>query len=202
VKGHHVSVETLARTGRSPDPPRSLWHCSCGAGNPEITTPAAAHVEAERHLDAMTWSRRIGLVSCSGQKLDRRAPARELYTSPLFRKSLRHALGGCQTVYILSAKHGLLELDQELEPYDERLPSAKAERCAWGGRVAADLAARHWDRDLVLYMLAGQEYAMPLIHATATWWPDGWRKHILQPLQGKEVGRRLQWLNAHVLPPV
>jgi hypothetical protein len=35
----------------------------------------------------------IGLVSCSAQKLDRPAPARELHCSALFRKSLAYVCG-------------------------------------------------------------------------------------------------------------
>lgn len=54
----------------------------------------------------------IGLISCSAQKLDRPAPARELYCSPLFKKSIAYAEPRCSTTYVLSALHGLVALDQ------------------------------------------------------------------------------------------
>ncbi|WP_372858430.1 DUF6884 domain-containing protein [Sphingomonas sp.] len=43
----------------------------------------------------------IGLVSCSGPKESHKAPARDLYTSQLFRASLEVALARHPLVYIL-----------------------------------------------------------------------------------------------------
>jgi len=138
----------------------------------------------------------IGLISCSAQKLPRPAPARELYCSPLFRKSLAYAELRCERVYVLSAAHGLLELHQLVGPYERRLGNKK-ERDAWARRVAGDLIARH-GRDVDYLVLAGADYAGPLSDALETY--DGGfrgvlRERILQPLIGMPVGRRLQWLN-------
>lgn len=141
----------------------------------------------------------IGLVACSSQKLDRPAPAHELYCSPLFRKSLAFALQRCTQVYVLSGALGLVELDQEVKPYDRRL--SKKERAAWGARVASLLIARH-GRDVEYLILAGQDYAVPLATALRTHdghHEDGWHgvkpERILQPLLGLKVGIRLKVLN-------
>lgn len=45
-----ISVETMPKTGRRIDPPRSRWSCSCGAGNPKLVSPEAAHAEADAHV--------------------------------------------------------------------------------------------------------------------------------------------------------
>ncbi|MDQ0619218.1 DUF6884 domain-containing protein [Arthrobacter globiformis] len=56
----------------------------------------------------------IGLVACASQKLQRPAPARELYVSQWFKKASAYAELTCDRWYILSAKHGLIYPDQEL----------------------------------------------------------------------------------------
>lgn len=141
----------------------------------------------------------IGLVACSSQKLDHPAPARELYSSALFRKSLAYALSRCTQVYVLSAALGLVLLDQVVKPYDRRL--SKKERAAWGARVASELIDRH-GRDVDYLILAGQDYAVPLATALRTHdghHVDGWHgvkaQRIVQPLIGLQVGERLRKLN-------
>jgi hypothetical protein len=142
----------------------------------------------------------IGLVGCGARKLGRPAPARDLYTSPLFRKSLAYAERRCQRVYVLSAALGLLELDQEVMPYDRRMGRG-SERELWGIRVAGTLIARH-GREVDYLVLAGADYARPL--ATALCCHDGhrdgaWRgvsrDRVLQPLLGLPLGWRLRRLN-------
>lgn len=64
----------------------------------------------------------VTVIPCSGAKLAHAAPAGELYTGSLHKlarqaaEALRGRHGG--RVLILSAAHGLLELEQLLEPYD------------------------------------------------------------------------------------
>ena len=58
----------------------------------------------------------VGLVACASQKLQRPAPARELYVSQLFKKASAYAGLTCDRWYILSAKHGLVHPDTVLEP--------------------------------------------------------------------------------------
>jgi len=142
----------------------------------------------------------IGLIACSAQKLDRPAPARELYCSPLFRKSLAYAEPRCECVYVLSAAHGLVDLEQQVKPYECRL-GRKKERQAWAHRVAGHLIDHH-GRAVGYLLLAGADYAGPLSTALRTYdgfHGDGWhgvpRDQIHQPLIGLPVGERLRWLN-------
>lgn len=71
---------------------------------------------------------KLVVIACGADKLNRPAPARELYTSPHFRHALRAAQAYAgrtdSAVRILSAKHGLLELDTIVTPYDARFGQA------------------------------------------------------------------------------
>jgi hypothetical protein len=132
----------------------------------------------------------IGLVSCSDTKLSTPAPARELYTSTLFKKSLAYAESRCSTTYVLSAKHGLVALDKVLAPYDHKLERAAAP--AWANRVAGDLYLEHGP-NVELLVLAGDVYATPLFDELV--FTFGFKQPRFRfPLAGKQIGERLHWL--------
>ena len=85
--------------------------------------------------------KKIVILSCGKSKLNRACAARDLYIGDLFRKSLAYARSLCpDTIYILSAKHGLLELDDVVEPYEMTLNKmGKTDRKNWAERVLAQL---------------------------------------------------------------
>ncbi|HSR19510.1 MAG TPA: hypothetical protein VLL49_01230, partial [Anaerolineales bacterium] len=109
--------------------------------------------------------KKIVLVSCASKKRNHRAKARDLYTSPLFVGNLRFAESlKPDSIFILSAKYGLLELDAEIEPYDLTLNHmSPALLRAWAGRVTdqlrrkADLLHDHF------VFLAGDKYRKHLL---------------------------------------
>jgi len=126
---------------------------------------------------------RIGLVSCSKAKIDRRAAARDLYSaSDLFRKAARYCAAHCDDWYILSAKYGLVRPDEVLEPYDLTLKRMRVdERRRWGLAVASKL------RELGAVKLeihAGQYYVQPLVDAGIA---------LENPLAGLGLGQRKRW---------
>ena len=131
--------------------------------------------------------KRVVLISCVSKKLDTRAPAEELYTSTLFKLNLRYARAlEPDAVYVLSAKHGLLALEDEIEPYDEtlnKMPSAA--RKAWANRVIAQLGERFDLEQDHFIILAGERYRQYLIPYLAAY-------EI--PLQGLPIGKQLQFL--------
>ena len=133
----------------------------------------------------------IGLVSCSSAKLDRAAPARELYTSTLFRLSLAYAEATCERVYVLSAMHGLVELHRELEPYDFTLRT-RAGAEVWAIGVAGELALLHGPRAELL-LLAGARYCDPLTRELELRYGFA-RARMHQPLRGLQIGERLALL--------
>lgn len=75
---------------------------------------------------------RVALVGCGAAKLPGRHRARDLYTGSLFRAALAHAERSADEVLILSALHGLVGLDDELDAYNVRLDKYRdAERDQW-----------------------------------------------------------------------
>ena len=61
----------------------------------------------------------IGLIGCGARKLSTAAPARDLYTGPLFLAARAYVEVRCERWGILSAKHGFLDPDEVVEPYDQ-----------------------------------------------------------------------------------
>jgi len=62
---------------------------------------------------------KIVIISCGKKKLTRPAAAGELYIGSYFIMLLSYALtiAPAKNVFVLSAKHGLVRLDDRLEPY-------------------------------------------------------------------------------------
>lgn len=89
---------------------------------------------------------RVGLVGCVKSKKLEPAPARELYISHLFRGRRAYVERTCDRWFILSARHGLVEPDQVLAPYDEALKDAPVRRRRqWSQDVLTELQARLGD---------------------------------------------------------
>ena len=103
---------------------------------------------------------RIGLVGCGKGKATTPARASELYTSALFRGRREYVERTCDVWYVLSAKHGLLEPDRILEPYEQTVKSAsRQERRDWSQRVVRDLRERVGSLNgIVVEIHAGDEY--------------------------------------------
>lgn len=133
--------------------------------------------------DARCWV--VGLVSCSKAKLDTPAPARLLYSpSYVFARSVRWLEARCDEWFVLSAKHGLVEPDTVLAPYDETLAGAsKQVRARWADRIREALRQRFAGRRVTYLLLAGSNYAF----AVAGF-------EVEQPLKGMSTGARRRWL--------
>lgn len=135
--------------------------------------------------------KKIVLISCVSKKLPHQAKAQDLYVSPLFRLNLEYARKLMpDAIYILSAKHGLLDLDTEIEPYDLTLndmPSRQVQ--AWARQVleqlkgCVDLGNDHF------VLLAGQKYRKYLVPHFASY---------EVPMEGLTIGRQLQYLSERV----
>lgn len=88
---------------------------------------------------------KVALIACSKSKSRVPAKARDLYQGNLFKKSLRLAeLERFPWIFILSAKHGLLELNRVIPPYEETLLTKSQEEIRkWSLRVISELI--RWD---------------------------------------------------------
>jgi hypothetical protein len=133
------------------------------------------------------------------KKIDRSAKAKDLYNSDLFKKRRSYAERTRKPWLILSAKHGVVEPDEEIAPYDVALSSASmSQRKEWGRQVVAQLEEHHGSLQGHIFEIhAGDEYvsaiAGPLAAVGAS---------LLRPLQGLGIGEQLQWYvrNADVAP--
>lgn len=134
--------------------------------------------------------KRIALISCSAEKASSTTPlqARQLYRSPLFRKSVAWAEQQGLEWFVLSAAYGLIRPADQLMPYDKTLRNMTTEqRAAWAQRVASEIDAWFPEPELEITLLAGEAYAgwIPKVAHFA---------HVVQPLQGMQIGQRLQFL--------
>jgi hypothetical protein len=132
---------------------------------------------------------RVALVSCVKSKLDHPAPARDLYTSALFRALRGYAETHADAWFILSAEHGLVDPHEVLAPYERTLNRmGKSQRQEWATRVKAELASRV-PAGAEVIILAGQRYREDLIPFLRD------RGHsVAIPLEGLPLGRQLQRL--------
>ena len=130
------------------------------------------------------------LLGCVKEKGSERCAARNLYVSDLFGKRRAYAEASGKPWYILSAKLGLIDPDEEIDPYDLRMDDLSAqERVRWGQQVVRDLGERLGSLGgLVLEVHAGAAYreaiAAPLALAGAG---------LVNPLQGLRFGEQLSW---------
>ncbi len=131
--------------------------------------------------------RKIILISCVSKKRSLRSKAKDLYISALFKKNLQYALQqNPDQIFILSAKYGLVRLDEEIEPYDLTLNTMSvSEIKQWASKVTQQLS-EHVDlqEDLFIF-LAGAKYRKHLIPHLA---------HVQIPFEGLIIGKQLQQL--------
>jgi uncharacterized protein DUF6884/GIY-YIG catalytic domain-containing protein len=132
----------------------------------------------------------ILLVTCVKTKLSRPAAARDLYISPLFRKSRAYAERSGRPWFILYAEYGLVAPDQLIAPYERYLPATPEScRAAWGRWVVERL-------DLVAGPLAGR---VAEIHAGAVYVAavaghlNSRGVQVVDRLRGLSHGARLAW---------
>ena len=133
----------------------------------------------------------IVLISCVSKKLAHAASAKDLYVSPLFRLNLQYARKlQPDAICILSAKHGLLDLDTDVEPYDLTLNDmATGQAQAWAEQVLEQIKQRaDLSRDHFVF-LAGLKYRKFLVPRLASY---------EVPMQGLTIGRQLQFLSERV----
>jgi len=148
--------------------------------------------------------KQIILIACVSLKGDKKAKAKDLYKSALFKSSLAYAYKlNPDKIFILSALHHLLDLETEIEPYnvtlsnvpkDKRKAGLKilnsTEKKEWGKKVIKQLAEQADLKNDNFLVLAGQEYIKPII---------GNISHLTNPLYGLRQGERVKFLNENSL---
>lgn len=140
-------------------------------------------------------SKTIVLLSCVATKLDHAAPARELYISPLFRKSLAYAEQlKPDDIAILSAEYYVLPLDKVIEPYNKTLLTMPVDEVReWAVQVLKLLADKYdLDNDEFI-ILAGDKYRKFIVPQL---------KHWEAPLKGLRIGQQLAWYIEHTIKAI
>lgn len=133
---------------------------------------------------------KIVFISCVSKKLPHAARAQDLYVSPLFRLNLAYATKlKPDKIFILSAKHGLLGLNDTVAPYDTTLNHMRdPERRAWGATVLKQLEGKvNLQKDTFVF-LAGGRYRKYLMPAMA---------RVEVPMMHLGIGKQLQYLKRH-----
>lgn len=108
--------------------------------------------------------KKLVLVGCVKSKCDAPSAAKDLYDSPLWRSRRAYAERFGTDWYILSAKHGLVDPEKTIAPYDLALTDLRAaERRTWSQKVLDDLSARVPElRGSTIEIHAGNAYAKSL----------------------------------------
>jgi hypothetical protein len=131
---------------------------------------------------------RIALVSCVKSKRSTPAPAKDLYTSTLFRGLRRYAEANADRWYILSAEHGLLDPDEVIAPYERTLNAmGKADRVRWAEGVQRRTEVLPAGAEIIV--LAGARYReglIPFLRARGL--------TVQIPMEGLSFGRQLSFL--------
>ena len=104
--------------------------------------------------------KRIVLISCVKTKLNHPAKAEDLYISDLFVKNLAFARKlKPDYIFILSAKYGLLKLNDRIAPYEKTLNQMPVhERQAWAAEVISELSKYADLQQDEFIILAGEKY--------------------------------------------
>ncbi len=130
---------------------------------------------------------KIILISCVSKKLSKKAKAKDLYISPLFKMNLAYAkILNADTIFVLSAKYGLVGLNQEIDTYNQTLNTMPVSMIKkWAEKVKIQMKGKiHFEKDEIIF-LAGERYRRflaPLFKSS----------HV--PMKGLGIGKQLQFL--------
>ena len=155
---------------------------------PRLAFPTPEHGSKWRTAD-------LGLVSCVSVKQPNSARAKNLYVSPWFRKArvCVEALG-CPW-YILSAKYGLVDPNETIEPYEKTLNTTRKDarrEWAYGVLEALDPTLSDVKSVTILAGKAYREFLEPELHSHGI--------TVNVPMEGMGIGRQLSWLNGQLNP--
>lgn len=139
--------------------------------------------------------RKIVLISCVARKEQKPCRAKEMYISPLFKKSWIYANQlNPDRIFILSAKYHLLDPEKQIDTYNETLYKFPAhKRKAWAQTVLQELRSAGIDpKHDEFILLAGEKYYEYLLGV------NGIRNFTL-PLKGRGgIGCILKYLNEQI----
>lgn len=131
----------------------------------------------------------IVFISCVKNKMDYPCTARDMYISDLFKKSLSYAelITKESNIYILSAKYGVLGLNEQIEPYELTLNTMnKTQRKEWADKVLIQCKEKGISFDEETVFLCGKRYREFLMDEF---------KNSTAPLGHLGIGKQLAFYN-------
>jgi cytoplasmic iron level regulating protein YaaA (DUF328/UPF0246 family) len=134
----------------------------------------------------------IALISCVSKKCQYRTEAQNMYISPLFVKSIKYAKDILRPdkIFILSAKYGLLGINQKIDTYNETLNDKnQQEKREWAKKIIEQLRKKCSINNDIFIFLAGKNYYVNLL----SYLPNN--KILMENLP---IGKRLQWLKGEL----
>jgi len=135
----------------------------------------------------------IVIIPCGARKLKNKTFAKDLYIGPYFKMNLKWAKSVTHDdcIFILSAKHGLLNLYSKIEPYDLFMGSPGSVSSETINKQAIDLKIL----DQNIFALGGSNYISALKKAgikvcAPVRGPMGVQMGILK----KNIGKKPKWV--------
>jgi hypothetical protein len=133
---------------------------------------------------------RFVLISCSKSKLTRRAAAKNLYTGQLFQRAVSWAERRALPWFVVSALHGLLTPEQEIDPYNFTIKDRRRrEREQWANLVVSAELTRYAAKGSHAILILPEPYRRFIE-------PQLSRNEITyeNPLAGMGIGSQMKWL--------
>lgn len=147
-------------------------------------------MEAHQQIVFLCWDNKmvVSFVACCKLKSNEKTTAEKMYISPLFKLSLKYAKEHSDIVFILSAKYGLLALNDIIKPYNETLNTKTDDEInEWSRGIIKSIKHLGLEKSKFFY-LCGNNYKKYL------------EKKLpgKDPMKGLSLGFRLQWLKNHI----
>jgi hypothetical protein len=160
IAGHiQFATANAAHTGHNPFADREPLLTRVGRGQYlryRAVDSGAAH-------GAPVRSGRVVLVGSSGATATAPGEAGRLFGSDGFARAREHAVHSQLPWFVLSAKHGLLDPDEVITPYEVQIDDQPSVyRTAWGEWVVAQLADRLQLDGVTVEVHGGVDFAQPL----------------------------------------
>lgn len=139
---------------------------------------------------------KIILISCVASKQKTHCKAKDMYISPLFKKSWKYANQlNSDKIFIISAKHHLLDPEEKIAPYNETLYDfTSIQRKEWAKTVLKALESKVEGslNEHEFIILAGKKYYEYLIGRNGI-------QNFSLPLEGHGgIGCILKFLNEQI----
>ena len=134
---------------------------------------------------------KVALIGCTSRKMNIPCEAKKMYSaSPYFKYKLEYCKKiNVDKIYILSSKHGLLDLNETIEPYDCYLKNQSKEyKKEWNEKVLKKLKDKTDVINDEFILLAGTPYIKDLKKSLV---------HTYNPVEGLGIGKQIKFFKEY-----